>query len=210
VDGVPVFLLAEKEQTIGIATSALRAADDASGKPLYIDTLGVSEDERRRIERAWIAEWNIDPAISYLIGATSGLGYANLIGRLDHYPIPDIPVGSGKGELLLDIGSNWGRWSVSAARKGWKVIGIDPSLGAIMASRRTFSGGGLNISFVCGDARFLPFRAGTFRIVFSYSVIQHFSEEDAEKAIAEMGRVLGRGGRKNPDGAPRRVEIDLQ
>ena len=194
VSGVPVFLLAEKEQTIGIAAASLQAAESAVGGPLYVDTLGLSEEEKRGIERDWIAGGKIDPAISYLVGATSGWGYVNLIGRLDSYPIPDIPVGNGDGELLLDVGSNWGRWSVSAARKGWRVVGIDPSLGAIAAARRAFSTMGLDISFVCGDARFLPFKAGTFRCAFSYSVIQHFSETDAEIAVAELGRVLRRSG----------------
>jgi len=52
----------------------------------------------------------------------------------------------------------------------------------------------LDISFVCGDARFLPFKADIFRCAFSYSVLQHFSETDAEIAVAEVGRVLRRGG----------------
>ena len=194
VSGVPVFLLAEKQQTIGIATASLKAAESATGGPLYVATLGLSEEEKLGIERDWIAGGKVDSVISYLIGATSGLGYVNLIGRLDSYPIPNIPVGSGGGELLLDVGSNWGRWSVSAARKGWRVVGIDPSLGAILAAQRAFSNMGLDISFVCGDARFLPFRADIFRCAFSYSVIQHLSETDAEIAIAELGRVLRRGG----------------
>jgi SAM-dependent methyltransferase len=194
VKGVPVFLLGESEQTIGIASASLKAAESGIGAPLYVDTLGLSEDEKRGIERDWIAGGKLDPAISYLIGATSGLGYVDLIGRLDTYPIPDIPVEDGNGELLLDVGSNWGRWSVSAARKGWRVVGLDPSLGALLAARRAFSGMGLDISFVCGDARFLPFKADLFRCVFSFSVIQHFSETNAEIAIAELGRVLRRGG----------------
>jgi SAM-dependent methyltransferase/uncharacterized protein YbaR (Trm112 family) len=194
VSGVPVFLLAEKEQTVGIATASLKAAESAIGSPLYVDTLGLSEEEKRGIERDWLAGSKVDPAISYLIGATSGLGYVNLIGRLESYPIPNIPVGNGSSELLLDIGSNWGRWSVSAARKGWRVVAIDPSLGAILAAQRAFSDMKLDISLVCGDARFLPFKANLFRCAFSYSVVQHFSEGDAEVAIAEMGRVLRRGG----------------
>ena len=194
VDGIPVFLLGEKDQTIGIALASLRAAETALGSPLYIDTLGLSENEKRGIEKDWTAGGEIDPAVSYLIGATSGWGYVNLIGKLGHYPIPNIPVGDGGGELLLDIGSNWGRWSVSAARKGWRIIGIDPSLGAIMAARRAFSGANLDMSFVCGDARFLPFKTDMFRCAFSYSVIQHFSEANAELAIAEIGRVLRRDG----------------
>jgi ubiquinone/menaquinone biosynthesis C-methylase UbiE len=110
---------------------------------------------------------------------------------VDGYPIPEIRLDKGAGELLLDVGSGWGRWSVSAGRKGWKVIGIDLSLVAIMAARRAFSNMGLEMSFVCGDARFLTFKENVFRCVFSYSVLQHFSETDAEIAIA-IGRVLRR------------------
>jgi ubiquinone/menaquinone biosynthesis C-methylase UbiE/uncharacterized protein YbaR (Trm112 family) len=194
VSGVPVFLLPEKEQTIGIAAASLKATESATRSPLFLDTLGLSENEKRGIERDWIPGAEVDAVISYLIGATSGLGYVNLIGRLTNYPIPNIPVGNGNGELLLDVGSNWGRWSVAAARKGWRVVGVDPSLGAILAAKRAFSGMNLDIAFVCGDARFLPFKADLFRCVFSYSVIQHFSKMDAELSIAEMGRVLCQGG----------------
>ena len=74
------------------------------------------------------------------------------------------------------------------------MIGIDPSLGAVLAAQRAFSDMQLDISWVCGDARFLPFKGGLFPCAFSYSVIQHFSEVDAELAIAELGRVLRRGG----------------
>jgi ubiquinone/menaquinone biosynthesis C-methylase UbiE len=86
-----------------------------------------------------------------------------------------------------------GRWSISAARNGWRVVGIDPSLGAIMVAHRAFHNEP-NVMFVCGDARFLPFKDNTFHCVFSYSVIQHFSEEDAETALAEIGRTLGKSG----------------
>ena len=194
VDGVPVFLLAEREQTIGIAKASLHAAQTRIGGPLYIDTIGLTAEQQSSIARDWNAGSKIAAAVSYLIGATSGWGYVNLVGRLQNYPIPDIPVEHGKGAPLLDIGSNWGRWSVSAARKGWRVVGIEPSLGAIMAARRAFLSEGLDMSFVCGDARFLPFKARVFRCAFSYSVIQHFSESDAETAIAEMGRVLRQDG----------------
>lgn len=194
IGGIPVFLLDERQQTIGVAAASLKAAESGTGGPLFIDTLGLSEIEKRGIERDWSAGNRIDSVISYLVGATSGWGYVDTIGRIVSYPIPNIPVGEGNGELLLDIGSNWGRWSVSAARKGWRVIGIDPSLGALMAARRAFSNMGLDISFVCGDARFLPFKSGVFQCGFSYSVIQHFAEPDAELVIEELGRVLRTGG----------------
>jgi SAM-dependent methyltransferase len=196
VNGVPVFVLPEKEQTLGVASASYDAATNAKGAPLYLKTIGVSDIERSGIKRSWVQSEKIDrvdPAISYLVGATSGLGYTNLIGQLKSYPIPKIPVQPGAGKLLLDIGCSWGRWSISAARNGWCVVGIDPSLGAIMAARRAFNCE-QDVMFVCGDARFLPFKNNTFDCVFSYSVIQHFSEDDAQITLAEIGRILNNQG----------------
>src|SRR5262249_34362125 len=55
VSGIPVFLLAEHEATSHIATASLPAAERGLGGPLYVDTLGLSEEEKRGIERAWIS-----------------------------------------------------------------------------------------------------------------------------------------------------------
>ena len=195
IDGVPIFLLDEAVQTIGIANASLKAARETNGDPLFLETLGLSESEKSAIAARWTANAPVDAVVSYLVGATSGLGYLDAIGRLTSYPIPEIPLDEGEGRWLLDIGSNWGRWSVSAARKGWNVFGIDPSLGAIMAATRAFPELAARLNFVCGDARFLPFALESFDAVFSYSVLQHFSEDDASAAISETGRVLKKGAR---------------
>src|SRR5262249_4330074 len=158
VKGIPVFLIAEREQTIGIAEASLSAAETGAGAPLYVDTLGLSEEEKRGIERDWRAGGKVDAVISYSIGATDGRGDVNWLGGWELYPFACFPVAAGNGGLLLDVGSHWGRWSVSASRKGWTVVGIDPSLGAILAAQRAFAGMGLDMAFVCGDARFLPFK----------------------------------------------------
>ena len=193
-DGVPVFLLPETEQTIGVASASYRAGQNGAGGPLYVETLGLTDRERALVERDFDGGGrSVDPVIAYLVGATSGLGYAKLIGNLSYYPIPRIPLEPGRGRLLLDIGCNWGRWSVSAARNGWRVVGLDPSLGALMAARRAF-GDEHEAMFVCGDARFLPFKSAVFQQAFSYSVFQHFSEANAELALGEIGRVLCLGG----------------
>ncbi|MDE2579348.1 MAG: methyltransferase domain-containing protein [Hyphomicrobiales bacterium] len=190
VDGVPVMLVEERDQTIGVAAASLAAARSGEGGPLYLETLGLTDAERASVGAQWREDARVDAAIAHLVGATSGYGYRHLIGNLAAYPIPDIPVQRGAGGALLDIGCNWGRWSVSAARKGWRAIGIDPSLGAIMAARRAFGREGLNMAFVCGDARCLPFRDRSFDMVFSYSVIQHFSRADAAETVREIARAL--------------------
>lgn len=121
VDGVPVMLLQEKEQTIGIARASLTAAKEKTGAPLYLDSVGLSENEKRAIQRDYVPDGRVDAVISYLVGATSGFGYVDLIGELNAHPIPSIPVDDGHGRLLLDVGCSWGRWTVSADRKGWSV-----------------------------------------------------------------------------------------
>jgi ubiquinone/menaquinone biosynthesis C-methylase UbiE len=98
------------------------------------------------------------------------------------------------GQTLLDIGCSWGRWSIAAARKGYDVVGIDPSLGAIMAAKRVSASLGAAARWVVADARFLPFAPQSFAVVFSYSVLQHFSKGDAAIALGEVARVLRAGG----------------
>jgi SAM-dependent methyltransferase len=128
------------------------------------------------------------------VAATNGLMYKHLIGSLDEYPIPELTLPDGNGRLLVDVGCSWGRWSVAAARRGYGVLGIDPSLGAVMAARRVASQLQIHNRHIVADARFLPLTENTIDCIYSYSVLQHFSHYDAAAAIAEMGRVLKKGG----------------
>jgi SAM-dependent methyltransferase len=134
----------------------------------------------------------IDPIISFLVGATSGNMYAELTGTMTTIPIPNLRLPPAKSEeLLLDIGCNWGRWSIAAARSGYRVIGVDPSLGAVLAAQRLADDLGLGdrIRFVVADALQLPFATDTFDTVFSYSVLQHFSTDDTITAIKAAASV---------------------
>lgn len=194
IDGIPIFLLEEHEQTQGVGLRTLEAvAPGAAHESLYLDTLGLDgyeiDELRRRFENRQPGA--IDPAISFLIGGTCGHGYWSLMGNAITCPIPHIPVGLGDGRLLLDVGCNWGRWGLAALQQGWRAVGIDPSLGALLASRRQF---GDELMLVCGDARFLPFRSGVFDQIFSFSVLQHFAAFNVELALAEARRVLIDGG----------------
>src|SRR5262245_42705245 len=150
VDGVPVLLRDDVEQTIGIARESLAASDP----PLYLRSVGVS-DEQREIARN-LPPGAVDPVASVLVAATSGYAYKHLVGILEGYPIPHIGIPEGRGRFL-DIGCSWGRWSIAAARKGYEVVGVDPSLGAVLAAQRVASQLGVKTRFICADARFLPF-----------------------------------------------------
>ena len=120
--------------------------------------------------------------------------YQALKGRLSTYPIPEIPLAQAQGKLLLDIGCNWGRWCIAASRRGYIPVGIDPSFEAVRAAYRVADQLGVESAFVVGDARHLPFASRSFDVVFSYSVIQHFSLPDASKTVSEAARAVREDG----------------
>lgn len=199
IDGVPVMLLDDVRQTFTAAGASLaRAAGgggDARAPGLYLESIAISDDEKRGVLALAADHPPIDPVVAYLVAATNGLLYRHLVGQLTSYPIPEISLPPGQGRTLLDIGCSWGRWTLAAASRGYDAVGIDPSLGAVMAARRVAAQLGRDVRFVVGDARHLPFADRSFGSVYSYSVIQHFSREDAGRAVGEIGRVLESGGR---------------
>jgi SAM-dependent methyltransferase len=190
------MLLDNVEQTIGVARASLNRTLTSSNRNeklahFHLESLGISEEEKAGvIELALQGDAKVDPAVAYLIAATNGIMYKHLIGKLDSYPIPDLRLPNGHGETFLDIGCNWGRWCLAAARKNYNAIGIDPSLGAVMAARRVAQSLGLSAKYIVGDARYLPFPSAKFDTVFSYSVLQHFSREDVKITLSGIGRVL--------------------
>jgi SAM-dependent methyltransferase/uncharacterized protein YbaR (Trm112 family) len=180
VEGIPILLRDDVEQTHWAAVLSLESA-----------RLGAALDD-------WAVPSPSDgvhPFVQQSIGGTGGNLYRSLIGRLPRYPIPEIPLEDGRGRSLVDIGCNWGRWTIAAARRGYRPIGIDPSLQALLAARAVCAQLGVEADFVIGDARHLPLRTASIDTAFSYSVIQHFSKPDAAQAAADIGRVLVRGGK---------------
>jgi 2-polyprenyl-3-methyl-5-hydroxy-6-metoxy-1,4-benzoquinol methylase/uncharacterized protein YbaR (Trm112 family) len=197
IDGVPVLLRDDIEQTMDLARASMSRARgepesiDARNADLYLESLGISEAEKNMaVELSRTDGRKVDPVISVLVAATNGIAYKHLVGSLSNYPIPNTRLPQTSSKVMLDIGCNWGRWSIASARKGYRVVGIDPSLGAIMAAKRVAKQLGLTIDYICADARHLPFRDNSFDTVFSYSVIQHFSKDDAVRTFMEIGRIL--------------------
>ena len=193
------MLLGDMPPTMGIVEASLRRAHgetqgDERAPDLYLESLGISEEEKRGVAQLSRSNGPIDPVVAYLIAATNGLMYRHLVGKLSCYPIPDIPLPAGEGQRLLDVGCSWGRWSIAASARGYEVVGIDPSLGAVMAARRVAKQLRMSNRYVVGDARRLPFPAQSIDVTYSYSVLQHLSRADTEQSVAEMGRVLRPGG----------------
>jgi SAM-dependent methyltransferase/uncharacterized protein YbaR (Trm112 family) len=201
VDGAPVMLPPEATATIRALraslelATAIAEAHASSEGPLYLTTLGVSKAEREVALQLYASGADYDPVVAVAVGATSGYAYRRLIGKVGaDYPIPAFRFPTPAPGRLLDIGSNWGRWTLAAARAGHAAVGIDPQLAAVLAGARVARQLGLPARFLVGDARFLPFRADAFDYAWSYSVLQHFAPEDANAALREVGRVVRPGG----------------
>jgi SAM-dependent methyltransferase len=194
VDDVPVLLRSDVPHTIALASNSLREAwADVEGRnadPWFVDTLGISDEQKNGVRMAASCGDDVDPVVSHLVAATNGILYKHVVGLLHDYPIPKIRLAAGQGKVLLDIGCSWGRWSMAAAKRGYMPVGLDPSLGAILAAKRVANSLSLPFHGVVADARFLPFRDGSFDVAFSYSVLQHFSKGDAQAAMEDIRRVL--------------------
>lgn len=179
VRGVPILLVSDADQTHIEGTRALQVAETGD-----LSQYAVSDT----------ADTEIDEFVRNVIGATNGNLYQHLVGKLSEYPIPSLRLPAGNGAPFLEIGSNWGRWCVAAARLGYRVIGIDPSLRSILAAQRVATQLGVRASYLVADGRYLPFRDESFAQVFSYSVLQHLSKHDVSVVLPEIHRVLRPGG----------------
>ncbi len=181
VDGVPVLLLQEVE--LDYRGTYHRTLKQARG------------EEPLRDYPAKLAPGAVDPYVQVYLGSTCGRLYTPAHGKLEQHPFPEIELPDADGATLLDLGSNWGRWSVAAARKGYDVIGMDPDLEGIRAARRIAVQQGVSSNYIVADARHLPFPEGAFDIVYSFSVLQHLPKEHVRQSLAEVHRVLKPSGR---------------
>ncbi len=199
VQGIPILFRDDVSNTIApMARSRVAASQgsDQTGDPYFVETLGITDEQKRQVMEAFRRGDNaIDPVVSQIIAATCGNLYLDLVGKLPRYPIPNFRLKDGGGRVLVDLGCNWGRWCMAAGRAGFLPIGVDPQIGALLAARRVAEQLGIKAHFICADARHLPLRAGVADVIFSYSVIQHLCREDVAKVIETSNRVMKTGAR---------------
>lgn len=180
VDDIPILLVRDARATHGYFAKTFKE----------VDRIEAGENIEAVIPSTATGSGDIDDYVKSELQRTCGNLYKPLMASLDRYPIPPFRLEPTGHNRLLDIGCNWGRWPMAAARNGFAAVGIDPSLEAVLAARRVARQLDLKAAFLVGDARHLPFRDAAFDTVFSYSVLQHFSRENCESALDEAARVL--------------------
>jgi ubiquinone/menaquinone biosynthesis C-methylase UbiE len=96
------------------------------------------------------------------------------------------------GKTLLDVGCGDGALASELARRGAIVTGLDLDPAMIAAARRRAQAEGTQLRLIAGRAERLPFGDAAFDCVLAVTVLCFV--RDAERATAEMARVLKPGG----------------
>jgi|688.fasta_scaffold96241_4 ubiquinone/menaquinone biosynthesis C-methylase UbiE/uncharacterized protein YbaR (Trm112 family) len=155
------------------------------------------EKEILKSKRFQINKFGVLKYIEKMLLGTSGILYEN-IKNLKKYPIANIPFVKllrNEDILLLDIGCGWGRWTINATQKGYQSIGIDKSLSSLIAAKKIAEKLKLNnCHFICCDALQLPLKKNIFDRIFSFSFLQHFSENNLKIILKNVSLRLKKKG----------------
>jgi SAM-dependent methyltransferase len=99
------------------------------------------------------------------------------------------------GGELLDVPCGFGRHSVPLGRAGYRVTGVDRSRALLDEARRRAAGARWP-KFTQADYRELPHADASFDAALNlFSSIGYLGDEQDERALAEIGRVLRPGAR---------------
>jgi SAM-dependent methyltransferase len=148
-----------------------------------VDAYGLDSDRWRDIDSGGDAEF----FVGYLDRAAAGLRAAR-VEAIEALAVP-------KGAAVLDVGCGVGQFIVEIAQQfpGVHVIGIDASAKVVEVARARAERAGASVQFHVGLADQLEFVDQAFDRVNCSRVLVHL--DDPAAAIAEMHRVLKRGGR---------------
>jgi SAM-dependent methyltransferase len=100
------------------------------------------------------------------------------------------------GHRVLDIGCGTGTFAIfmKSSHVDIDVVGLDPDPHALARARRKAARARADIRFDQGFSDDLPYLNGSFDHVFSTFMFHHLRAEQKKNTLAEVRRVLARGG----------------
>jgi ubiquinone/menaquinone biosynthesis C-methylase UbiE len=101
-------------------------------------------------------------------------------------------LGPPRGRSILEVGCGAARWSRALAQRGARTVGLDLSQAQLHRAQELTPNGQRHLPLVHGSAEELPFRDGSFDIVFADWGATTFS--DPRRTVPECARVLREGG----------------
>lgn len=101
--------------------------------------------------------------------------------------------GDVRGRHVLEVGAGSGRDLLELAQKGAIGVVLDYSPASLQLVQRQAKERGIPVHLVQADALRMPFRDGSFDVVFHQGLLEHF--RDPMPLLRENARTLRRGGR---------------
>ncbi len=129
------------------------------------------------------------PAFAGATGLVAALSM--LAGRGDAARLALELSGATVGDLVVDVGCGPGVAARAAARRGIRVVGVDPAAVMLRVARACTRDGA--VRYVEGRAEALPLADGEATVLWSIATVHHWSDIDA--GLREARRVLRAGGR---------------
>ncbi len=103
--------------------------------------------------------------------------------------LPKSPAAAGIG---LDLGCGLGLQTAALRERGYRVVGLDPSVGLLAAGQKRIG----PTPVLAGSALELPFGDASLDFIYTIGVLHHLPGREAQQsAFREIARVLKPGGR---------------
>lgn len=99
-----------------------------------------------------------------------------------------------KGKRILEVGAGTGRDSLPLIERGAEIYQLDYSEPALKIMKRIADENKMDVKILGGDTFHLPFKDGTFDVVFHQGLLEHFRVPEAEALLKENIRVIKHGG----------------
>lgn len=97
-----------------------------------------------------------------------------------------------KHTRILEVGAGTGRDNVELSTLGAEVYALDFTAEALTLTQQLSDQQGSTVRLVCADTLRLPFASGSFDLLFSQGLLEHFSDPYA--VVQEQARVIRPGG----------------
>ncbi len=105
-------------------------------------------------------------------------------------------LGLAPGAKILDLACGTGRYAIALAKRGYQVVGLDFSSVFLEQARLKAQEQGLNIKFLQGDMRSIPFESEFDAVINIFTSFGYFEkEEDHLQVLKEVHKSLKPGGR---------------
>ncbi|MER8628037.1 class I SAM-dependent methyltransferase [Mesorhizobium sp. M1143] len=108
-----------------------------------------------------------------------------------------------EGSSVLELGCGYGRITNRLAEKGARVTGLDISPTLLKKAETDAAERGIDVEYVLGDMRSLPWRDRFDAAFLWYTTFGYFDDVDNERVLQEAASSLRKGGRLLIDHANR-------